>query len=43
MRDGFVCIKLKEEDPLTIGYIIKKKIELSELGEAYIEELRKYQ
>jgi DNA-binding transcriptional LysR family regulator len=43
MRDGFVCIKLKEEDPLTIGYIIKKKIELSELGEAYIKELRKYQ
>jgi DNA-binding transcriptional LysR family regulator len=42
MRDGFVCIKLKEEDPLTIGYIIRKNYELSELGKAYIEELVKY-
>jgi DNA-binding transcriptional LysR family regulator len=42
MQDGFVCIKLKEEDPLTIGYIIRKNYELSELGQAYIEELVKY-
>jgi hypothetical protein len=42
MRDGFVCIKLQEEDPLTIGYIIRKKFELSELGKSYIEELMKY-
>ena len=25
LKDGFVTIKLKEEDPLTIGYIIKEK------------------
>jgi hypothetical protein len=42
IRDGFVCIKLKEEDPLTIGYIIRKNYELSELGKAYVEELLKY-
>jgi DNA-binding transcriptional LysR family regulator len=42
MKDGFVCIKLKEEDPITIGYIIRKNYELSELGKIYIEELNKY-
>lgn len=40
--DGFVCIKLKEEDPLTIGYIVRKDHRLSEVGEKYIEELNKY-
>ncbi|WP_054741397.1 LysR family transcriptional regulator [Cellulosilyticum ruminicola] len=42
LTDGFVCIKLKEEDPLTIGYIIRKNHKLSEMGEKYIEELSKY-
>lgn len=40
--EGFVCIKLKEEDPLTIGYIIRKEHELSEMAQLYIEELIKY-
>ncbi|MCR5024136.1 MAG: LysR family transcriptional regulator [Lachnospiraceae bacterium] len=39
---GLVSIKLKEEDPLTIGYIVRKESGLSEYGEAYIRELRKY-
>ena len=39
---GFVSIKLKEEDPLTIGYITRKGSSLSRYGEAYIEELLKY-
>lgn len=43
LQDGFVSIKLREEDPLTIGYIIKKKHKLSNIGEMYIEELKKYQ
>ena len=43
LQDGFVTIKLKEEDPLTIGYITRKNHKLSDIGEMYIEELRKYQ
>ncbi len=39
---GLVSIKLKEEDPLTIGYIVRKGSELSQYGEAYVEELLKY-
>lgn len=42
ITDGFVTIKLKEEDPLTIGYIIKNNYRLSDIGEKYIEELLKY-
>lgn len=43
LKDSFVSIKLKEEDPLTIGYIVKKKHMLSDFGELYIRELKKYQ
>ncbi|MCR5212846.1 MAG: LysR family transcriptional regulator [Eubacterium sp.] len=39
---GLVSIKLKEEDPLTIGYIIRKDSHLSEYGMDYVEELLKY-
>ncbi|MBR6281377.1 MAG: LysR family transcriptional regulator substrate-binding protein, partial [Lachnospiraceae bacterium] len=39
---GMVSIKLKEEDPLTIGYITRKGSVMSEYGEAYIEELQKF-
>lgn len=39
---GLVAIKMKEEDPLTIGYIIRKGSTLSKYGEAYVEELLKY-
>ena len=42
LQSEFVAIKLKEDDPLTIGYIIKKNHKLSEIGETYIEELNKY-
>jgi DNA-binding transcriptional LysR family regulator len=42
LKDDFVCIKMKEEDPLTIGYIIRKNHKLSEIGKAYVEELEKY-
>ena len=40
--DGFRSIKLKEEDPLTIGYIVRKGSTMSTYGKAYIEELLKY-
>lgn len=39
---GLVAIKLKEEDPLTIGFITRKNSSLSEYGKAYVEELLKY-
>ncbi len=39
---GMVSIKLKEEDPLIIGYIIRKGSSLSIYGKAYIGELSKY-
>ncbi|MGN0165085.1 MAG: LysR family transcriptional regulator [Lachnospiraceae bacterium] len=42
ITDGLVCIKLKEEDPLTIGYIIRKGYSLSEVGKRYVEELNRY-
>mgnify|MGYP002519414563 CR=1 FL=1 len=39
---GLVSVKLKEEDPLTIGYIMRKGSSLSRYGKEYIEELQKY-
>ena len=39
---GLVSIKLKEEDPLIIGYITRKGSMMSIYGSAYIEELEKY-
>lgn len=42
LRDGFVCIKLKEEDPLTIGYIVREDHTISVIGRTYIDELLKY-
>ncbi len=42
LKEGFVTIKLKEEDPLTIGYIIRSNHSLSEIGQKYVDELLKY-
>ena len=39
---GLTAIKLKEEDPLTIGYLTRKGSKRSACGSAYIEELLKY-
>ena len=39
---GLVSVKLKEEDSLLIGYVVRKDCSLSEYGKAYIEELEKY-
>ncbi len=39
---GLVSIKLKEEDPLTIGYITRKGSDLSAYGKADGEELEKF-
>ncbi len=42
LKRDFVTIKLKEEDPLTIGYIVRANHKLSEIGQRYIDELLKY-
>lgn len=39
---GLVSVKMKEEDPLTIGFIKRKGSLLSKYGEAYVSELLKY-
>ena len=39
---GLVSIKLKEEDPLIIGYITRNGSNMSIYGNAFIEELMKY-
>ena len=39
---GLVAIKMKEEDPLTIGYITRKGSSLSRYGKEYVKELLKY-
>ena len=39
---GLAAIKLKEEDPLTIGYITRKGSTMSLYGKRYVEELMKY-
>ena len=42
LKEGFIAIKLKEEDPLTIGYITRKGSELSMYGKLYVEEILKF-
>ena len=39
---GLAAIKLKEEDPLVIGYITRKGGRLSSYGKLYVEALRKF-
>ncbi|MDO4519933.1 MAG: LysR family transcriptional regulator [Eubacteriales bacterium] len=39
---GLISVKLKEDDPLMIGYIIRRHDKLSKFGKAYVEELLKY-
>ena len=42
LKGDFVAIKLKEQDPLTIGYIVRNNHRLSDIGEKYVSELLKY-
>lgn len=39
---GLVAVKLKEEDPLTIGYITRKGSTMSVYGKRYVEALTQY-
>lgn len=42
LKEGFIAIKLKEEDPLTIGYLVKRNHKRSDIAERYVQELLKY-
>ena len=42
IKSDYCVIKLEEEDPLTIGYIVRENHNLSDIGKSYIEELLKY-
>ena len=39
---GLISIKMKEEDPITIGYITRKGCSLSRYGLEYVKELQRY-
>jgi len=43
LKDGFKTIKLKEDDPLTIGYIVRQNHRLSDIAKMYIDHLKTYQ
>ena len=42
LSEGIVTIKLKEQDPLTIGYIVRDNHELSDIGKSYIKALSSF-
>ena len=40
--DHYCAVRLDCDDIMTVGYIKKKEIPLSPLGQMYVEELSKY-
>jgi len=38
----FCAVKLKEEERMTVGYIVRKNLKLSPLAEKYLEEIQKF-
>lgn len=42
LKDDIIAVKLKEEDPLMIGYITRENHALTDIGKAYIQELQEY-
>jgi DNA-binding transcriptional LysR family regulator len=40
--DGFVSIKLKEHEELTLGYILRKGHNLSDIGKNYVRKLEEF-
>ena len=41
--DEYMAVKLDSNEKMTIGYIIRKDITMSELGKKYLEEMSKFQ
>ena len=40
--DDYCAVKLKSDELMTIGYIKRKGVAISPLGEKYLEEIKKY-
>ena len=40
--DDYMAIPLKETEKMRIGYLKRKGVKISPIGEIYIEELKKY-
>ena len=38
----YCAVKLKSDETMTIGYLVRKGVALSELGQKYLEEIAKY-
>lgn len=38
----YCAVELKEEEKMTVGYIVRKNLKMSSLAEKYIEEINKY-
>ena len=38
----YCAVKLKSNETMTIGYLVRKGVTISSLGQIYIEELAKY-
>ena len=39
--NDFCAVKLKEDEKMTVGYIVRKNLKLSPLAQKYLEEIRK--
>ncbi|MBO5279489.1 MAG: LysR family transcriptional regulator [Lachnospiraceae bacterium] len=39
----YCAVKLKSEEKMSIGYLVRKGVSISELGQKYVEELRRFQ
>ena len=40
--DEYMAVKLGSDEKMTIGYIMRKDIAISELGKKYLEEVSKF-
>ncbi len=40
--EEYCAVKLKTEDKMSIGYLVRKGVSISELGQKYLEEIRKF-
>ena len=38
----YCAVKLKSDEMMTIGYLVRKGVAISELGQKYLEEIAKY-
>ncbi len=38
----YCAVKLKSDEVMTIGYLVRKGVSMSRLGQKYLEEIAKY-